>query len=88
MDKPTQQSQYHKAISMYYEQDADETAETVVNSAKNDIKPTLSLRELIVLTVVIIGVILMGMELYENHNQKGIDYLDSPIQDTNTTNLT
>jgi len=73
---------------MYYEQDADETAETVVNSAKNDIKPTPSLRELIVLGIVIIGVILMGIELYENHNQKGIDYLDSPIQDTNTTNLT
>ena len=88
MDKPTQQTEYHKAFSMYYEQDTDETPEPVVNSAKNDINPTLTIKELIVLTIVVIGVILMGIELYENHNQIDINYMDSPIQDTNTTNLT
>ena len=88
MDKPTQQSDYHKAISMYYEQDTDETAETQVNSAKNDINPTLTIKEQIVLGIVLIGVILMGIELYTNHNTMSIDYMDSPVQDTNTTNLT
>lgn len=88
MDKPTQQSEYHKAISMYYEQDTDETAEPVVNSAKNDINPTLTVKEQIVLGIVVIGVILMGIELYTNHHTMGIDYMDSVIQDTNTTNLT
>ena len=64
MDKPTQQSLYPKAINMYREQNTDETVFPVVNSAKNDINPTPTVREQIVLTIVVIGVILMGIELY------------------------
>ena len=90
MDKSQQQHgnrTFHKAISMYYEPDTDETVFPIVNSAKNDLKRTLNTWEKTVLTLVLMGVLVMLFALVNDYNKfTGIEYLDSDIEGSNNSN--
>jgi len=87
----TQDKQLAKSVAdckkAFAKWELDKAKKEHVNPAKNKLM-LLSKFDKIVLVTVAVYVIWVLTALYQMSQTKGIEYMDSPVEQTNTTNLT